>query len=119
MRKILALAALRSKRVELADEVFVCKEPPFASSEDFVASLKTDRTKAYAMLLVRYVEKEDGTPAFTEAEALEIARGSAIAFMPLFTAITGFEDGKKKTPSPSTNSSDTASPSPLEGQSKN
>jgi hypothetical protein len=118
VRKILELAALRSKRVELAGEIFVCMEPPFASSEDFVASLKTDRIKAYAMLLVRYVKTEAGEPAFTEEEAIAIASGSSVAFMPLFLAITGFKDDEKKA-SPPTNSSDTASPSPSEDPSKN
>ncbi len=118
MRKILELAALRSKRVELAGEVFVCMEPPFASSEDFIASLKTDRTKAYAMLLLRNVKTEDGEPAFTQEEANAIALGSVQAFMPLFMAITGFKDDQKKASAP-TSSSDTDSPTPSGAPSKN
>lgn len=119
MRKILELAALRSKRVELAGEVFVCKEPPFSNSEDFLENLKKDKVKAYQTMLLRYVFLEDGvTPAFTEEEALALATGSAIAFMPLFTAITGYGDREKKD-SPPTNGSATDSPSPSDAPSKN
>lgn len=119
MRQILKLAALRSKRVELAGEVFVCMEPPFAAAQDFSELLKKDRTAAFTKLLLDFVKLEDGkTPAFTKDEARELASGSAQAFMPLFLAITGFADSEKKA-SPPTSDSATDSPSPSPDQSKN
>jgi hypothetical protein len=118
LRKILELAALRSKRVELAGEVFVCMEPPFSESQDFSESLKTDRIRAFTMLLERHVRTEDGKPAFTREEAETLAKGSAIAFMPLFMAITGFTKDEKK-PSTPTSDSATDSPSPSDEPSKN
>ena len=118
MRKIIELAALRSKRVELAGEVFVCMEPPASESMTFSETLKTNRVGAFAYLFRNFVKTEDGSPAFTEEESRQLAAGSAQVFMPLFLAITGFADSEKKASTP-TPSSDTVSPSPSDAPSKN
>lgn len=74
---LLAKAALRRLEVEVEGEKVIVRELTFAEATRFQDLRGEDHDKAVAHVLHRCVILEDGSPRFTEAQAVELAGGAA------------------------------------------
>lgn len=92
-------AAVRTKEVRIDGETFVVREVGAIAFAEYGKLVKDDKQAATAALLVECVLNEDGHPALSPADALEVAKSARVT-VPLVSAImevSGFTgDDEKK-----------------------
>lgn len=112
-RRLLELATLAEKTIEIGGETVRVREPNGLQMMEYrrlragqredkktgQPEIKPDLVAAVAHLVEHCVIDAEGKPIYSAAEALTIAGGRSEVFLPLIITITGFEPPEKKTPS--------------------
>lgn len=99
IKNLLAMSALNISPVTVAGETFHVREPNYPQMRAFhIASQKGDERDAAVGLFEACIVNEDGTPAITKEEAVQLYEGKNSIFLPLLNAVTSHfnnEEAKK------------------------
>jgi hypothetical protein len=98
--RLLAAAALRTQSVRIGDEEFLVREVGADKFSEYGKLLEKDRHQAVAYLLADCVVGEDGNPALSIDDALEVARSARVG-LPLLQGIlslAGYGEAPEKEP---------------------